>query len=165
MKMNTLWLCLGFGLLAACGGDKGDSAGTTEEADADTDADTDADVNGTLSIDVTADVAGTVYEDTCVGTLTASDDGTTVSGTGTCSFSGPLGALISGEQTGVMTGTIDGGNASGTYDISTTIGANLDMAWTGTTDGTTMNGTFEGTTTIDAVGADVDYVGTFTYDN
>ena len=176
MKTQTLWLCLGFGLLAACGGDKGDSA-ETEEADADTDADTDtdsdtdadtdadADADANLSINVTADVGGTIYDDVCVGTLTASDDGATVSGTGTCAFAGPLASILAGDQTGVLDGSTDGTAGSGTYAITTSIGAALDLEWTGTSDGTTMTGSFDGSSTIEASGlvVPVDYAGSFTY--
>ncbi len=182
MTTRLFWLSLPLAFAVACGGDKSSTGTSTTDADADadadadtdtdtdsdadTDADTDADVESNLVVDVVATVGGNAYEDSCVGSLTASDDGSAITGSGTCAFVGPLSALLSGDQSGTLQGTIGGdGTASGVYELVIS-GSTVSLNWTGTAGDATVDGVFSGADalTIGSTSVELAYEGTFTYD-
>ena len=97
--------------------------------------------------------------DTCLGTVTldlVTADTTPITGTGTCTFSGPLASY--GPQSGAIEGEFPSDPDAWGH---VTIGVLITDDWDGSfTDGDTLEGVFDGVI-FDASGMEFDYAGTF----
>jgi hypothetical protein len=145
---------------------------TDADADADTDTDTDTDLtydfseenaanDGSYSGDIAVEVSNGSLTDSCVGTTTFTYDNTNtdgqIDGTGSCSFAGPMAALLNGEYAITLLGgsTDTAGTAAGTFLLVTDV-TEINDTWAGTLSGGTFAATVDGEFEFSGM--------TFTYD-
>lgn len=159
--MRPLFLTLA--ILSACTGgdpsqDDDDDDGSKDPdtaTDTDTDSDTDPDSTtdtdtgggpGELYLEVEVEYAERTFQDSCTGTISGIHSEGAISGSGTCTFNNGTPVFFDDDWGGMLTGTITGDTASGTYRLVSTVGDDIVLDWSGSADGAALEGTLEGAT-------------------
>ena len=135
-------------------GSDGTSPGDTGVGDTDG-PDTDAPVSGAYSGDLVITMYTDYGDDTCTGTAGMDiEDGTSLTGSGSCSFS-----LLGSQAPSFVGDLTEDGQATGWVDLEV-FGAGFSLDWSGTWSESEIVSDYSATTNIDSIGS-VDYIVSF----